>query len=161
MVMLPDAHTPPGLRLYAIGDVHGRTDLLADMHQRIARDLERRPVADWRVIHLGDYVDRGPDSAGTLQLLSDYQGDAHSDFLVGNHDQFLLDFATDPDDADIDLWIINGGLKTLESFGIDAMRMIYSLDENYRELLHEALSAAMQPDLIEFLGGLQKLLRYG
>ena len=72
MVMLPDARTPPGLRLYAIGDVHGRTDLLADMHQRIAGDLARRPVADWRVIHLGDYIDRGPDSAGTLELLLEY-----------------------------------------------------------------------------------------
>ena len=100
MVMLADARTPPGLRLYAIGDVHGRADLLADMHRRIARDLARRPVADWRVIHLGDYIDRGPDSAGALELLLDYQGEGHGDFLIGNHDRFLLDFLLDPPGAE-------------------------------------------------------------
>jgi serine/threonine protein phosphatase 1 len=161
MVMLPDAQTPPGLRLYAIGDVHGRTDLLLDMHQRIARDLERRPVADWRVIHLGDYVDRGPDSAGALELLRDYQAAGHSDFLLGNHDRFLLEFLTDPEGADIDLWVVNGGIKTLESFGIDGMRMIYSLDDDFRSRLHGALTAAIRPGLPEFLGGLQTILRYG
>ncbi|HUS56140.1 MAG TPA: metallophosphoesterase [Thermohalobaculum sp.] len=161
MVMLPDAQTPPGLRLYAIGDVHGRTDLLVDMHQRIARDLERRPVADWRVIHLGDYVDRGPDSAGTLELLHGCQGNGHSDFLLGNHDRYLLDFLTDPQSADLDRWVINGAIKTMDSFGIDGMRMVYSLDDGFLSLLHDALTAAMQPWLPEFLGGLQRMLRYG
>jgi serine/threonine protein phosphatase 1 len=161
MVMLPDAQTPPGLRLYAIGDVHGRTDLLAEMHQRIAGDLARRSVPDWRVIHLGDYVDRGPDSAGTLALLCDYQDAGHGDFLIGNHDRFLRDFLIDPEGADIDLWILNGGLKTLESFGIDGMRMVYSVDEDYRTQLHDALSAAAPSGLLEFLGGLSKMRRYG
>lgn len=161
MVMLPDARTPAGLRLYAIGDVHGRTDLLLDMHQRIDRDLARRPAGDWRVIHLGDYIDRGPDSAGTLELLRDYQGTGHGDFLLGNHDRFLLDFLIDPDGADVDLWIVNGGIKTLDSFGIDGMRMVYSVEEDFRARLHDALSAAMRPGLPEFLGGLQTILRYG
>jgi serine/threonine protein phosphatase 1 len=161
MVMLPDAQTPPGLRLYAIGDVHGRTDLLADIHQRIARDVKHRPVADWRVIHVGDYIDRGPDSAGTLKLLCDYQREGHSDFLIGNHDRFMLDFLRDPEGADVDLWIINGGIKTLDSFGIDGQRMVYSIDDNFRGRLHDALTAAMQPGLPEFLGGLHEMLRYG
>jgi serine/threonine protein phosphatase 1 len=159
--MLPDAQTPPGLRLYAIGDVHGRTDLLVDMHQRVARDLEHRPVGDWRVIHLGDYVDRGPDSAGTLELLCDYQRQGHGDFLLGNHDRFLLDFLIDPESADVDLWIVNGGIKTLDSFGIDGMRLVYSLDENYRALLHDALRAEIRPGQLTFLVGLQTMLRYG
>ncbi len=161
MVTLPDARTPPGLRLYAIGDVHGRTDLLADMHQRIARDLARRPVADWRVIHLGDYIDRGPDSAGALELLLDYQGEGHGDFLIGNHDRFLLDFLIDPQSADFDLWIVNGGIHTLGSFGIDGMAMAYSDDENACLRLHDKLIAAMRPGLPEFLGGLSQMLRFG
>jgi serine/threonine protein phosphatase 1 len=161
MVMLPEAHTPPGLRLYVIGDVHGRTDLLADMYQRIARDLARRPVADWRVVHLGDYVDRGPDSAGTLELLLDYQGEGHGDFLIGNHDRFLLDFLTDPEGADFDLWMVNGGVATLDSFGVDGMLMAYSDDENACLRLHDKLIAAMRPGLPEFLGGLSQMLRFG
>ena len=161
MVMLPDAHAPPGLRLYAIGDVHGRTDLLAEMHQRIAGDLARRPVADWRVIHLGDYIDRGPDSAGTLELLHGYQAEGHCDLLLGNHDRYLLDFLTDRESADLDLWVINGAIKTIDSFGVDGMRMVYSLDDDFLSQLHDALTAAMQPWLPEFLGGLQRVLRYG
>ncbi len=161
MVMLPDASAPPGLRLYAIGDVHGRTDLLADMHQRIARDLERRPAADWRVIHVGDYIDRGPDSAGTLGHLLEYRADGHSDFLLGNHDRFMLDFLRDPEGAEFDLWIMNGGIKTLDSYGIDGMRMACSSDENARLHLHETLSDAVRPGTLEFLGGLSSMLRYG
>jgi diadenosine tetraphosphatase ApaH/serine/threonine PP2A family protein phosphatase len=161
MVMLAEARTPPGLRLYVIGDVHGRTDLLADMHRRIAADLDRRPAPDWRAIHLGDYVDRGLDSAGTLALLMEYQDNGHSDFLLGNHDRFLRDFLTDPEGTNFDLWIINGGIKTLDSFGIDGIRMAYSSDEDALGQLHNMLSAAIPPGLTGFLGGLELMLRYG
>ncbi len=161
MVMLSEAHTPPGLRLYVIGDVHGRTDLLADMHRRIARDLARRPVADWRVVHLGDYVDRGPDSAGTLELLLDYQGEGHGDFLIGNHDRFLLDFLTDPEGADFDLWMVNGGVATLDSFGVDGMLAAFSGAERSRRRLRDEVVAAMRPGLPGFLGGLSQMLRFG
>lgn len=161
MVMLPDARTPPGLRLYAIGDVHGRTDLLAEIHRRIDRDLGRRRAADWRVIHLGDYIDRGPDSAGTLALLHDRKGAGHGDFLLGNHDRYLLDFLADPESADFDRWIVNGGVKTLDSFGIDGMAMAYSGDEDACLRLHRALTAAAPPWLPGFLGALRRMVRYG
>ena len=59
-----DAKGPDGMRLYAIGDVHGRLDLLRAMHEAITAEIERDRPADWRIIHLGDYVDRGPDSKG-------------------------------------------------------------------------------------------------
>ncbi|MGH6862363.1 MAG: metallophosphoesterase, partial [Phyllobacterium sp.] len=57
------------LRVYAIGDVHGRLDLLREMHQLIHNENERTPPIDWVVIHLGDYIDRGPDSKGVLDFL--------------------------------------------------------------------------------------------
>ncbi len=161
MVMLPDARTPPGLRLYAIGDVHGRSDLLADMHRRVALDLERRPVADWRVIHLGDYIDRGPDSVGTLALLVDYRGDGHGDFLIGNHDRFLLDFLRDPTREDFDLWMYNGGAKTLDSFGLEGVLAAFSSDERSLERVHGELAAAIDPGTREFLGSLSLMLRHG
>ena len=52
------ARAPQDIRLYAIGDVHGRFDLLRDMHGLIRADLDHHPVHDWRIIHLGDYIDR-------------------------------------------------------------------------------------------------------
>ena len=66
---LTTARAPDGMRIYAIGDVHGYADLLIAMHQRIKDDLRRRPVADWRIVHVGDYVDRGPDSKAVLDFL--------------------------------------------------------------------------------------------
>ena len=54
---------PPGQRVYAIGDVHGCDDQLASLHAMIAADLAARPVVAPLLLHLGDYVDRGPDSA--------------------------------------------------------------------------------------------------
>jgi serine/threonine protein phosphatase 1 len=128
---------------------------------RIARDLARRPVADWRVIHLGDYIDRGPDSARALGLLLDYQRGGHADFLIGNHDRFLLDFLLDPEGADFELWMNNGGIHTLDSFGIDGMVMACSNDENACRRLHDKLIAAMRPGLPEFLGELSRMLRFG
>jgi serine/threonine protein phosphatase 1 len=161
MVMLPNASTPLGMRLYAIGDVHGRADLLTDMHQRIERDLSDRPAEDWRVIYVGDYVDRGPQSAEVLRLLIDRQDDGHSEFLLGNHDLFLRDFLTDPEKVDFDLWAVNGGIKTIDSFGIDGMMMAYSTDEDAVLRLHDALRAAAPPGLQEFLAGLKTRLHHG
>jgi serine/threonine protein phosphatase 1 len=63
------ARGPDKLRVYAIGDVHGRLDLLQAMHRRILVENEKSPPFDWVVVHLGDYVDRGPDSKGVLDLL--------------------------------------------------------------------------------------------
>jgi serine/threonine protein phosphatase 1 len=105
------------MRLYAIGDVHGCAALLADVHERIAADLRERP-AGYRIIHLGDYADRGPDSAGTIGRLA--QMTAEDDRVIclrGNHDQLLMDFLTDPLRA-ADLFLSNGGDATLASYGV-------------------------------------------
>jgi serine/threonine protein phosphatase 1 len=159
--MLPGARTPEGLRLYAIGDVHGRTDLLVGMHQRIASDLDRRPVDDWRVIHLGDYIDRGPDSAGVLALLLEYQDQHHAEFLAGNHDLFLIDFLADPEGADFDLWMDNGGAKTLDSFGIDGRAAAFTNNERSRRRICNQMTEAMPQGLTGFLDNLSLLLIYG
>ncbi len=86
-----DAHGPEGVRLYAIGDVHGRLDLLDAMHQRIEAEIEQEAPADWRVIHLGDYVDRGPDSKGVIDFLIEArERDPRHLMLAGNHDVFFI-----------------------------------------------------------------------
>jgi len=60
----------PGQRIYVVGDVHGHRDKLEAVHARVREDLRERPVADPLLVHLGDLIDRGPDTAGCLALLS-------------------------------------------------------------------------------------------
>jgi serine/threonine protein phosphatase 1 len=64
------ASTPAGMRIYAVGDIHGRADLLLETIARIDEDLERRPVGHAFEVYLGDYIDRGPDSKTVIDLLS-------------------------------------------------------------------------------------------
>ncbi|HET7410115.1 MAG TPA: metallophosphoesterase, partial [Paracoccaceae bacterium] len=90
MVSLTDARTPEGLRLYAIGDVHGCLEALHDVHRAIEADLAARPAADWRIIHLGDYVDRGPESRGVIEyLVGRSAGEPRILCLRGNHDEMF------------------------------------------------------------------------
>ena len=113
---------PYGKRLYVIGDIHGRLDLLNDLEGRIRSDLATAP-ADVLTIFLGDYVDRGCDSAGVLERLS---ADAFSTSfcaLRGNHEEVFLRFLSDA--SVLDSWRKFGGLETLHSYGVnvaEAMR---------------------------------------
>ena len=63
------AFMPPDTRVYAIGDVHGRADLLAELHKRILQDVKAAPEGRRVLVYLGDYIDRGPDSAGVVEKL--------------------------------------------------------------------------------------------
>lgn len=113
---------PAGLRVYAIGDVHGCAARLAALHGQVAADLARRPVARALVVHLGDYVDRGEDSAGVLALLrrpGTVPG-ARVVNLIGNHEQMMLAALDPAADAEVaGFWLDNGGGPTLESYGAD------------------------------------------
>ncbi len=112
------APLPPGLRIYAIGDIHGRADLLHHLHAEIAQDLERSPVREVCLVYLGDYLDRGPGSAAVLDLLvhSPFPR-AKRHFLKGNHEAMALAFLEDPTGAAS--WLQYGGRETLQSYGID------------------------------------------
>lgn len=121
---LAPAALPPGLRVYAVGDVHGCDDQLAALHAAIRRDAAGRPPAERTVlVHLGDYVDRGPDSAAVVERL--LRGPpplpgAEVINLVGNHEVMMLD-AFDPRSAPgaIGFWLDNGGAATLASYGAE------------------------------------------
>src|SRR5437016_10421249 len=115
---LGEARTPEGLRLYAIGDVHGCDDLLTEAHQNIAEDLAARPVGDHRIVHIGDYGDRGPDTAAVIERLAGLTlSDRHVVCLRGNHDDMLLGFLAEPDEMG-STFIANGGEATLASYGV-------------------------------------------
>ena len=97
---------------YAVGDVHGRLDLLERAFDRIAAHAGRRP---YRVITLGDYVDRGPDSAGVIAFLMRRQAEADVVCLKGNHEDMMLR-SLEGDDGAMRAWLSNGGLETLRSY---------------------------------------------
>ena len=96
----PRRQTWPGLargqRLYCIGDIHGRLDLLDGVLRRITADLAADPIADLLFVFLGDYVDRGPNSFGVIDRLSALSGIVPTVFLKGNHEAILIDFLWQP-----------------------------------------------------------------
>lgn len=151
-----DARAPAGMRLYAIGDVHGRLDLLERMHESIAEELARDRPDEWRIVHLGDYVDRGPDSAGVIDLLiSAHAADPRFMALVGNHDVGFLDFLGLPDPTG--LFARYGGVDTARSYGVrldpDDGRVFAAQAAELRAAVPEAHST--------FLRGLPYSLEFG
>ena len=114
------AALPPGQRIYAVGDVHGCDDRLGLLHRLIAADLGERPVAEPLVLHIGDYVDRGPDSAGVIErLLRPFpHPTARVVNLRGNHEEMALTALETGDIEACAHWLINGGMATLASWGV-------------------------------------------
>lgn len=109
------ASVPAGERVYAIGDIHGRADLLEALLQEIGRDCENSH-ASVTFVFVGDYVDRGPDSREVVARLLELSKMAHCIFLRGNHDQTLLDFLGDH--TVYPQWQAYGGVETLLSYGV-------------------------------------------
>ncbi len=114
------AALPQGRRIYAIGDIHGCDRQLASLHATIADDLAARPVAAPLLIHIGDYVDRGPNTAAVLArlLAGPPIPGVPTINLMGNHERTMLDALTGDRAAATD-WLFQGGRTTLESYGID------------------------------------------
>ncbi len=111
---------PPGRRVYAIGDIHGCAERLWALHQAVAADLAARPVAAPLLLHLGDYVDRGPDSAAVVARLAagDPLPGVPTVNLMGNHERTMLDALSGQGAAATD-WMIAGGREALASWGGD------------------------------------------
>ncbi len=110
---------PPGQRVYAIGDVHGCDDRLAALHADIAIDMAARPVADATLVHLGDYVDRGPASAAVLARIAGPPPAPGLKMvnLSGNHED-MMRAALAGEAPAVEHWLINGGSATLACWGI-------------------------------------------
>ena len=112
------ASAPDGVRLYAIGDIHGRLDLLEALLSLIERDQEGRADLPVTLIFLGDYVDRGPDSSGVVErLIRGFSPPYAPVFLKGNHEDLLLSFLNDPITGPH--WLYNGGDAALLSYGFE------------------------------------------
>ncbi len=154
---------PPGSRLYAIGDVHGQLPLLQDLHEAIRRDLEQNAPKRVVVVYLGDYVDRGSESRGVIELLSSGRGLPENGvervYLAGNHEDMMLT-ALDPAEAGTArgagltmTWLQNGGVQTLASYDVkaDTALPFTKLADSIRTAMQEAMPAHHQ----RFLDGLK------
>jgi serine/threonine protein phosphatase 1 len=116
---LAPGRLPEGRRVYAVGDVHGCLDKLVALHWAVAADLAAHPVRDSVLVHLGDYVDRGPDSAGVLWLLA---GSVAAPVtrrvdLMGNHEAMMIRALREGGKA-ASQWLDNGGEQTLLSYKV-------------------------------------------
>ncbi len=152
-IHVDQAHMETGVRLYAVGDIHGRADLLQDMHDLILKDAENSN-GDVRkvVVYLGDYIDRGHASNAVLDILIYHSLPGFkSVFLRGNHEQTLLTFLADPTIGYS--WFSFGGLATLASYGLNKDN--FFMDEPFMETIRAALCKALPPDHLAFLSSLK------
>jgi len=114
----PPAAVPAGQRVYAIGDVHGRFDLLHDLIGQIAGDNAARDAAETHVVMLGDLIDRGPHSREVIDYFLKRRPEfARWHFILGNHEEMLLKLIDEPDAAAIPHFLRYGGYETFESYG--------------------------------------------
>ena len=113
---------PDGLRIYAIGDIHGRYDLLQTLAARIRSDIEKAPPRSSAEIYVGDYIDRGPQSREVVEWLVGTPSLADRRIcLKGNHEAMLLSALADP--AWLHHWLSNGAGTTLASYGLGSREL--------------------------------------
>ncbi|HEY4546193.1 MAG TPA: metallophosphoesterase family protein [Pedomonas sp.] len=152
------AATPAGVRLIAVGDIHGHLDLAHDLMARL-EDEHATASGPTHLIFLGDYVDRGPASAQVIDWLAGFApGWATPHFLRGNHEQCLIDILSGaaPDDM-LATWLDYGGRETLSSYGLGS-RVLYSGD---LEEIRAAIRQAIPPHHRRFLEATLPCLRFG
>lgn len=147
------ARVPPGVCVYAVGDIHGRADLLNEMHRLIADDAAQlTPGTERIVVYVGDYVDRGLESQQVVEdLLDDPLPHFRSVYLMGNHDAWLLSFLVDAKVGAT--WLRYGGDVTLHSYGV---RLGLPAEEpGHYDKLQDALRARVPRDHVDFLQNLE------
>lgn len=117
-----DYAVPPDTTVYAIGDVHGRLDLLRDLEARIADDANGRDAKRRVIVYLGDFVDRGYESRGVVDhLIAGGPDGFERKLLMGNHEEYLIRFLRDPSVGPS--WMANGGIETMMSYGVETGAM--------------------------------------
>jgi serine/threonine protein phosphatase 1 len=152
----PKPRTPEGIRIYAIGDIHGCADLLAGAFERIDADLATNPAPISIEVFLGDYIDRGPAARQVLDQLVERKRTFRAVFLKGNHEEYLTNFTTNPDI--LEDWQRFGGLETLMSYGITPTINAGAAEQ---ARLAAALGQALPESHREFLGNLKSSFTCG
>jgi serine/threonine protein phosphatase 1 len=148
---------PASSRAYAIGDIHGRLDLLVQLLDLIGTDHRSRPPAKTYLIFLGDLVDRGPDSKGVLdQLIKNPPQFGQTIFLKGNHEEFFLG-ALGGDLNMLQSWLAYGGAECVESYGISGGWLINASPPD----ILARLNREIPKDHLGFLQDMADTFRFG
>ncbi len=148
---------PEGARAYAIGDIHGRLDLLDRLLERIEADVRSRPIRRTHIIFLGDLVDRGPDSRGVVERLRNFRPDwARPVFLSGNHEEAFLR-AIGGDVKIFQDWLRFGGAECLKSYGLDPQ----AFGSAPGQQVIDAARARVPDSHVRFLQSFADSLRFG
>ncbi|NND49987.1 MAG: serine/threonine protein phosphatase [Rhizobiales bacterium] len=150
------AALPAGTVVHAVGDVHGRSDLLDEVFSRIDRDRADYPDHKAIEIYLGDYVDRGPDSSGVVDRLIARSRDREVELLRGNHDAFFVEMLGDA--KRLEHWEQLGGVQTMLSYGI---KLRANLTPQGHERMHREWCTAVPQSHRAFFAGLRNSLTIG
>ena len=147
---------PAGERVYAVGDVHGRLDLLDDLLDKIRVDDSDRAPANSTIVFVGDLVDRGPQSAGVIERLMRFRDEANVRFLMGNHEEVFLSALAGDRNA-LKFFCRFGGRETILSYGVT--------DDHYDQLdyteLAQELAVRVPAAHADFLNSFEDLIRIG
>ena len=150
---------PEGQRIYAVGDIHGRLDLLEKLHQSISEHANKGPAEITKtIVYLGDYVDRGISSKGVIDFLLDTRSENFkSVHLKGNHEDVMLRFLEDPSLGPA--WFSIGGNATVLSYGVGIPKGL-SGTEKFQHIRRELLRL-IPPDHLAFLARLDLTFEAG
>lgn len=142
---------PPGFRVYAVGDVHGRLDLLDELLQRIESDRGQRGRAKTVMVFLGDLIDRGPDSARVIERLRTYAPKgARLVFLSGNHEEVLVRLVRGESRHMRD-WLRFGGAECARSYGINPSSLMRLDPHRAVRVLRDKIPASHRTFLESFV----------
>lgn len=146
----PVARGKAGCLAYAIGDIHGRLDLLDSLLGQIERDMSERPAKKTFIVFLGDLIDRGPDSAGVIERLRTYRPvGARPVFLAGNHEEVLIRILQG-DRNILASWLKFGGAECAQSYDIDPQALRHLEEGDAIRLLQSRFPASHRAFLESF-----------
>lgn len=146
---------PPGQRVYAVGDIHGRLDLFEALIDAIEADDDEAGTAATTVILLGDLVDRGPDSAGVVRRARRWQMSRDVRILAGNHEEMFLK-SFDNEDM-MRHFLRHGGKNTVVSYGVDQKALTSGTLEEAQELMRRAVP----PEERAYIATFEDMIRIG
>jgi serine/threonine protein phosphatase 1 len=146
-----------GYRAYAIGDIHGRLDLLQDLLAKIHAELQHHPAKKTLLVFVGDLIDRGPSSAQVLERLRTYNREGiRTVFLLGNHEEVLLRILGGESEL-IDKWTSFGGAACLQSYGVDPGQLAHATEAEALAIVRNAIPR----EHVRFLESFSDSCRFG
>lgn len=145
----------PKHQTYVIGDLHGRADLLELMLELIDAHIGGTSAADPKLVFVGDYIDRGPDSAVVLKRMQELQEDFPDNVtcLMGSHERMMLDFLADPTTRG-PRWMREGAVETLRSHGVATADLEDSTEYDAFPAAAQSLRRTLSKDAIKWLENL-------